>query len=46
MCEILESIHVSNPNEMAKKILERVSLFTGGQVRDDMTVLVAGIWEK
>ena len=46
MCEILESIHVSNPKEMAKKILERVSLFTGGQVRDDMTVLVAGIWEK
>ncbi|MDD7642637.1 MAG: SpoIIE family protein phosphatase [bacterium] len=46
MCEILESIHQSNPNEMAKKILERVSLFTGGQVRDDMTVLVAGIWEK
>ena len=46
MCEILESIHVSNPNEMAKKILDRVTLFTGGQVRDDMTVLVAGIWEK
>ena len=46
MCEILESIHVSNPNEMAKKILERVTLFTGGQVKDDMSVLVAGIWEK
>lgn len=46
MCEILESIHVSNPNEMAKKILERVTLFTGGKVKDDMTVLVAGIWEK
>lgn len=46
MCEILESMHVSNPNEMAKKILERVTLFTGGEVRDDMTVLVAGIWEK
>lgn len=46
MCEILESIQVSNPNEIAKKILERVTLFTGGQVRDDMTVLVAGIWEK
>lgn len=39
-------MHVSNPNEMAKKILERVTLFTGGEVRDDMTVLVAGIWEK
>lgn len=46
MCEILESIQASNPNEIAKKVLERVTLFTGGQVRDDMTVLVAGIWEK
>lgn len=46
MCEILESIHGPNPNELAKTILERVQLFTGGQVRDDMTVLVAGIWEK
>jgi stage II sporulation protein E len=46
MCEILETTNVSNPNELAKKILERVLLFTGGSVRDDMTVLVAGIWEK
>lgn len=46
MCEILESIQASNPNEMAKQILERVTLFTGGRVKDDMTVLVAGIWEK
>jgi stage II sporulation protein E len=46
MCEILETINVSNPNEMAKMILERALLFTGGRVRDDMTVLVAGIWEK
>ena len=46
ICDILASLQVSNPNEIAKKILERVTLFTGGQVRDDMTVLVAGIWEK
>lgn len=46
MCEILETMPSVNPNEMAKKILDRVLLFTGGEVRDDMTVLVAGIWEK
>ena len=46
MCEILETIQGTNPNEMAKKILDRVMLFTGGQVKDDMTVLVSGIWEK
>jgi stage II sporulation protein E len=46
MCEVLETINAANPSEMAKKILDRVLLFTGGRVRDDMTVLVAGIWEK
>ncbi len=46
MCEILESVQASNPNEMAGEVLERVTLFTGGKVKDDMTVLVAGIWEK
>ena len=46
MCEILETLPSANPNEMAKKIVDRVLLFTGGEVRDDMTVLVAGIWEK
>lgn len=46
MCEILETVQSSNPNEMAKEVLERVTLFTGGKVKDDMTVLVAGIWEK
>jgi stage II sporulation protein E len=46
MCEILETVNAANPGEMAKKILDRVLLFTGGRVRDDMTVLVAGIWEK
>lgn len=46
MCEILETLPSANPNEMAKKIVDRVLLFTGGEVRDDMTVFVAGIWEK
>ena len=44
--EIIESIDTNNPGTMAKKILERVLLFTGGKVSDDMTVLVSGIWEK
>lgn len=46
MQEIIESIDTNNPGTMAKKILERVLLFTGGRVADDMTVLVSGIWEK
>lgn len=46
MGEIIESIGTNNPGGLAKGILERVLLFTGGKVMDDMTVLTAGIWEK
>lgn len=46
MQEIIETIDTNNPGTLAKKILERVLLFTGGKVADDMTVLVSGIWEK
>ena len=46
MQEILETVETNNPGQMAKQILERILLFTAGKVPDDMTVLVAGIWEK
>ena len=46
MQEIIESIRTCHPGVMAKKILERVLLFTGGKALDDMTVLAACIWEK
>ena len=46
MREILDTIETNNPGQMAKQILERILLFTAGKVPDDMTVLVAGIWEK
>ena len=46
MEEILRTLDTANPKQMAKQILERILLYTGGTVRDDMTVLVTGIWEK
>lgn len=46
MQEIIESIQTNNPGILAKRIVERVMLFTGGKVQDDMTVLAACIWEK
>jgi stage II sporulation protein E len=46
MGEIIESIQTNNPGILAKRIMERVMLFTGGKVQDDMTVLAACIWEK
>ena len=43
---ILEEIDVTNPQEMADTILERILEKEEHGVRDDMTVLVAGFWEK
>jgi len=31
---------------LVKKIMERVLLFTGGKVQDDMTILATCVWEK
>ncbi len=44
--EILETIQINNPGHLAKHVLERILLFTGGKAPDDMTVLTAGIWER
>lgn len=46
MQEIIESIETNNPGILAKKIMERVMLFTGGRIQDDMTVLATCIWQK
>lgn len=46
MREIIGSIQTNNPGILAKRIVERVMLFTGGKVQDDMTVLTSCIWEK
>lgn len=44
--EIISKIKTNHPGLLAKKILERVMIYTGGEVRDDMTVLAAAIWEN
>ncbi|SET41604.1 stage II sporulation protein E [[Clostridium] polysaccharolyticum] len=44
--EILEEMDVTNPQEMADTILKRILEKEEHGVRDDMTVLVAGFWEK
>lgn len=46
MREIIAGIQTNNPGILAKRIVERVLLFTGGKVQDDMTVLASCIWEK
>lgn len=46
MKQILNAIDTTNAKQMARQILEHILLYTGGTVRDDMTVLVTGVWEK
>lgn len=35
-----------NPQEMADYLLQKVMEQTGAQIKDDMSILTAGIWEK
>jgi stage II sporulation protein E len=44
--EILDEIQTDNASVLAQKTLDRVLMFTGGYVPDDMTILVTGVWEK
>lgn len=46
MINLLERITMQNPQEIANYILQYVLHRTMGKVPDDMTVLVAGIWES
>ena len=42
---IIQGTSLENPKELAHYILQSVLELTSGEPKDDMTVLVAGIWE-
>lgn len=44
--EIVAQIPYRRPAEMAGHIMKQAILASGGKIRDDMTVLVLGIWEN
>ena len=46
MKEIIMDIREDTPKEISRGILERVLGYSDYQARDDMTVLVAGVWKK
>lgn len=46
MKEIIMDVHEEAPREMSRGIVERVLAYSDYKARDDMTVLVAGIWKK
>ena len=44
--EILQTVDTENAGAYASDILDKVLVYNGGCARDDMTVIVLGIWEK
>lgn len=46
LSDIIEEITTENAGVLARSIMDRVLLFTGGCAKDDMTILVTGFWKK
>ena len=46
LCEILGRLEQENPRELAEALLRTVLRKTGGHIRDNMTVVVFGLWEN
>lgn len=46
MKEIIMDVHEEAPKDLGRGILERVLGYSDYHARDDMTVLVAGVWKK
>lgn len=46
LSEIISRTELKNPTEMANYILNYVIRMCKGAIRDDMTVVVSGIWEN
>lgn len=46
MKRAISAITEQNPGEIAERLLQTVLCLSGGQIRDDMTVLVAGVWKN
>lgn len=46
MEETIRGLTERNPQEIAEKLMQVVLCQCGGRIKDDMTILVAGIWEN
>ncbi|MCH5274963.1 MAG: SpoIIE family protein phosphatase [Lachnospiraceae bacterium] len=46
LCEILGNLEQESPRELAEALLQIVLRKTGGHIRDDMTIVVFGLWEN
>lgn len=46
MCEVISRLNSESPKEIAETLLQYVLHQSKGHIRDDMTIIVAGVWEK
>lgn len=46
LAEVISQMELTNPNEMANYLLNYCLHQSKGRIRDDLTILVAGIWEN
>lgn len=46
LCEIISNLTQDNPRELSEALLQIILRKTRGRIRDDMTVLVLGMWEN
>lgn len=46
MCEVISKLSTESPKEIAETLLQYVLHQSKGHIRDDMTIIVAGVWEK
>lgn len=46
MCEFISCLEEQNPTQMAEKLLHLVLCASGGHIKDDMTIIVMGMWEN
>lgn len=46
MCQVIGKMEMQNPKEIAENLLQYVLHRSKGRIKDDMTIIVVGIWEN
>lgn len=46
MCQIISKIEKQNPKDIAQTLLQYIIRLSKGIIRDDMTIIVIGVWEN
>lgn len=46
LCQVISKIELQSPKEIAENLLQYVLCRSRGRIKDDMTVIVIGLWEN